>query len=150
VYLGRLADKSGKLLVFTISIIFSLFMVLIITNMPNVPFMVVLLFFAFWFMVATGRIVTAQAMISQVVPASQRGSFMSINGSIQQLGSGIAAMCAGAIVVTEPSGRIRNYEWVGYFSILVLIATLLYSRAIFGSLDKREMAKAVTPVEEDE
>lgn len=59
--------------------------------MPNVPFGVVLLFFAIWFIVATGRIVTAQAMISEVVTPAQRGSFMSVNGSIQQLGSGIAA-----------------------------------------------------------
>lgn len=137
IYLGKLSDKKGKLSVFSVSVIFSLFMVLIITSMPNVPFMIVLIFFAIWFVVATGRIVTAQAMISQVVPASQRGSFMSINGSVQQLGSGIAAICAGAIVTTEPSGRIHNYEWVGYFSILVLIATLFYGRYIFMSIDKR-------------
>ncbi len=138
IYLGKLSDKTGKLSVFTLSVIFSLFMVLIITRMPNVSFGVVLLFFAIWFTVATGRIVTAQAMISQVVPAAQRGSFMSINGSIQQLGSGIAAMCAGTIVVTEKSGRILHYEWVGYLSILVLAGTLLYGRYIFARLDARQ------------
>ena len=76
-------------------------MVLIITNMPTVMFPVVLFFFAIWFTVATGRIVTAQAMITEVVKPEQRGSFMSINGSIQQLGSGLAALSAGAIVTTE-------------------------------------------------
>ena len=134
-YLGKLADKKGKLLVFSISVFFSLFMVLIITSLPNVPFAIVLLFFAIWFVVATGRIVTAQAMISEVVTPAQRGSFMSVNGSIQQLGSGIAALCAGAIVFTDKTGKIHNYNWVGYLSVLVLLISLLFGRAIFRKME---------------
>lgn len=60
---------------------------------------------------------------------------MSINGSIQQLGSGVAALCAGAIVTKEQSGRIINYEWVGYLSILVLLLSLLFGRVIFRKID---------------
>ena len=135
VYLGKMADKKGKLIVFSVSVFLSLFMVLLITRMPNVPFGVVLLFFAIWFMVATGRIVTAQAMISEVVTPSQRGSFMSVNGSVQQLGSGLAALCSGAIVYTDKAGRIHNYDWVGYFSILVLLVSLLFGRVIFKKID---------------
>jgi DHA1 family inner membrane transport protein len=135
IYLGKVADKKGKLSVFSVSVFFSLFMVLIITAMPNVPFTLVLMFFAIWFVVATGRIVTAQAMISEVVKPEQRGSFMSINGSVQQLGSGLAALCAGAIVVTEKSGKILHYNWVGYLSILVLLVSLIFGRAIFKKMD---------------
>jgi predicted MFS family arabinose efflux permease len=137
-YLGRIADKKGKLAVFSISVFLSLFMVLIVTRLPNVAFPVVLIFFAIWFIVATGRIVTAQAMITEVVRPEQRGSFMSINGSIQQLGSGLAALCAGSIVVTEKSGRVLNYNWVGYLSILVLVVSLLFGRLIFRNLDEKE------------
>ncbi|MEO7922419.1 MAG: MFS transporter [Chitinophagaceae bacterium] len=134
-YLGKMADKKGKLAVFSVSVFLSLFMVLIITRMPNVPFPVVLLFFAIWFTVATGRIVTAQAMITEVVKPEQRGSFMSINGSVQQLGSGLAALFAGAIVTTEKSGFIRNYNLVGYLSIFILLLSLVFGRAIFRSID---------------
>jgi DHA1 family inner membrane transport protein len=134
-YLGRLADRKGKLNVFTLTVILSLFMVVIITRLPQVPFLVVLLFFAIWFIVATGRIVTAQAMITQVVTPEQRGSFMTINGSVQQLGSGIAALCAGGIVRTQKNGHIVNYEWVGYLSIAVLVFSLLFGRIIFKNLD---------------
>ena len=61
---------------------------------------------------------------------------MSINGSVQQLGSGIASLAAGAIVITDASGKIMRYNWVGYLSILVLIASLLLGRSIFKKLDK--------------
>ncbi len=139
IFLGRFSDKVGKLPVFSYSIIFSLFMVMLITSMPNVPFPIVLGFFAIWFVLATGRAVTAQAMISEVVRAEQRGSFMSVNGSIQQLGSGIAALAAGSIVVTEKSGRIINYNWVGYLSIVVLSLSLIVGRRVFKKVDKPQL-----------
>jgi predicted MFS family arabinose efflux permease len=143
IYLGKIADKRGKLAVFSLSVFFSLFMVLIITKMPNVPFTIVLTFFAVWFVVATGRIVTAQAMISEVVPPAQRGSFMSVNGSIQQLGSGLAALCAGGIVYADKTGKIHNYDWVGYLSIVVLLASLMFGRMIFRKMDVPAQEKLI-------
>jgi predicted MFS family arabinose efflux permease len=137
-YLGRFSDKKGKLPVFSWSVILSLPMVFIITAMPGVDFSIVLAFFAFWFIVATGRTVTAQAMISEVVTSGQRGSFMSINGSVQQLGSGMAALFSGAIIITEKSGKIQHYNWVGNLSIAVLLGSLLLGRFIFKKFDKAE------------
>jgi predicted MFS family arabinose efflux permease len=138
ILLGRFSDKIGKLPVFSWSVFFSLFMVMLITAMPNVHFSIVLGFFAVWFVVATGRAITAQAMISEVVRPEQRGSFMSVNGSVQQLGSGIAAFAAGAIVVTDKSGKISHYNWVGYLSVVVLLGSLIIGRIIFKKLDKTE------------
>ncbi len=137
-YLGRIADKKGKLPVFTISVVLSLFMVLIITRMPTVPFAVVLVFFACWFIFATGRAVTAQAMISEVVRPEQRGSFMSFNGCVQQLGTSIASVAAGFIVLKDSSGKIQRYEWLGYLSIVVLVVTLVIGRYLFRNIDKSE------------
>ena len=136
-YLGRVSDKIGKLPVFLFSVFFSLFMVILITRMPDVHYSVLLGFFALWFMLATGRAVTSQAMISEVVTAEQRGSFMSINGSIQQLGSGLASLTAGAIVITEPSGKILNYNWLGYLSAAVLMSSFFLGRQLFRKLDRK-------------
>lgn len=136
ILLGRYSDRVGKLPVFLWSVFLSLFMVVIITRMPNVHFSLVLCFFAFWFVMATSRAVTAQAMISEVVKPEQRGSFMCINGSVQQLGSGLAALSAGAIVITEKSGKISNYNWVGYLSILVLVGSMLLGHRVFKKIDR--------------
>lgn len=136
IYLGRIADKKGKLPVFSISVFLSLFMVLIITKMPTVPFAVVLLFFAVWFVFATGRAVTAQAMISEVVRSEQRGSFMSFNGCVQQLGTSIASVAAGLIVIKDSNGKLQRYEWLGYLSIVVLVGSLVLGRYIFKKMDK--------------
>ena len=138
IYLGRFSDRTGKLPVFLWSVFLSLFMVLIITAMPNVHFTIVLGFFAVWFVLATSRAITAQAMISEVVKSEQRGSFMSVNGSVQQLGSGLAALAAGAIVFTDKSGKISNYNWVGYLSMLVLFTSMMIGRYIFRKIDRTE------------
>jgi len=143
IYLGRFSDRAGKLPVFLWSVFLSLFMVLIITEMPNVHFSLVLCFFAIWFVLATTRAITAQAMISEVVTSEQRGSFMSLNGSVQQLGSGIAALAAGTIVFTEKSGKILHYNWVGYLSMFVLLTSMLLGRIIFKKIDRTAVVSAV-------
>jgi predicted MFS family arabinose efflux permease len=134
-FLGRLSDKKGKLPIYSWSVFLSLFMVLLLTKMPVMPFSLVLTVFAFWFVFATGRALTAQAMISEVVPPEQRGSFMSFNGCVQQIGTGLASLLAGFIVYDDPSGKIYRYEWLGYISIFVLVVTIVMARAIFRRID---------------
>ena len=141
IFLGRVADKIGKLRVFLYSVFFSLFMVLIITHLPDIHYALIIAFFSLWFMLATGRAITSQAMISEVVKPEQRGSFMSINGSIQQLGQGIAALLAGAIVLTERSGKILRYNWVGYLSAIVLTASFFLAYYLFRELDRKNNLK---------
>ncbi len=134
---GRFSDKVGKLRVFSYSVLFSFIMVWIITNMPDIPFSLVLVVFAMWFTVATSRAVTAQAMISNVIHADQRGSFMSFNSSVQQLGSAIASFVAGFLVIKDNLGKLHRYEWVGYLSIIVLLLALMLGRYLFTDMDKK-------------
>jgi MFS transporter, DHA1 family, inner membrane transport protein len=138
IVLGRLSDRYGKLPVFSVSLILSLFMVWAITNMPVMPFTAVLGFFAVWFILGTGRGVTAQAMVSNVVQADQRGSFMTFNSSMQHLGTFIATIIAGYIVVEDKAvtGKIKHFEWLGYLSIIILFCSFLLARYLFSSMDK--------------
>ncbi|MDP4264040.1 MAG: MFS transporter [Bacteroidota bacterium] len=140
IYLGRFSDKKGKLPVFLWSVFLSLFLVVILTNMPDMYLAVALGFFAILFMVVTCRIVMAQAMISEVVTQDQRGSFMSINGSVQQLGQGLASFAAGIIIHTDKTThRMYNYNWVGYCSVAVLLISMVLGHTIFKTIDKTEV-----------
>jgi predicted MFS family arabinose efflux permease len=142
--LGKLSDKHGKLKVFSICIILSLPLVVAITSMPSISFSIVLLFFGLWFIVATGRGVTAQAMVSNVVQAEKRGSFMSFNSSVQQLGTGAASLVAGFIVLEGEGGKILRYSWLGYLSIGVLLICAWLGYKIFGRPDKIAAAQPVS------
>jgi predicted MFS family arabinose efflux permease len=129
--LGRISDKHGKLKVFTICIILSIPLILIITNLPKINYAIVLFFFALWFITSTGRGVSAQAMVSNVVPPQSRGSFMSFNSSIQQLGTSAASLIAGAIVLKGEGGKILRYDWLGYLSIGILLLCAWLGQKIF-------------------
>ncbi len=123
-FIGRLADKYGKLKIFIICLLLSLFPILLITNMPSIQFYLVLAVFGFWFTFSTGRNIPAQAMISTVVKPMERGKFMSFNSSFQQLFTGLASVVSGLIVTRDEAGRIYNYNWVGYLSVFMLFIML--------------------------
>ena len=129
--LGRWADKYGKLRVFVSCLLLSLGLVMLITHLPQVPFPSVLSFFAIWFVFSTGRAVTAQAMLSNVVPAAQRGSFMSFNSSVQQLGTSTASFVAGMVVTAGADGKLVHYGWLGWLSVAVLLICLAVGMKIF-------------------
>ncbi|MFN3665212.1 MAG: MFS transporter, partial [Sediminibacterium sp.] len=128
--IGKLADKYGKHNTFIFFALVSLVPIFLITNMPAIKYYYVLMVTGIWFVLSTGRGIPAQAIISNVVPAEQRGSFMSFNGSIQQLFSGIASLIAGAIVISKPDHTIVHYSWVGYLSIAIVLSSVFIARKL--------------------
>lgn len=139
IYLGKLSDKIGKLTVFSYCVPLSFAFVILLTNLPVLPFSIVLLFFAIWFALATGRAVSSQTMVTGVTDETNRGGFMSLNSSVQHLGTGAASLIAGFIVIENKSnGRLVHYEWVGYLSVLVLLAGLFLGRYLFQHSDGRK------------
>jgi predicted MFS family arabinose efflux permease len=138
--LGRLSDKYGKLIVFSVCVFLSLPLVIGVTHVPRIELWIMLSMFAVWFTLSTGRGVTAQAMVSNVVKPMHRGSFMSFNSSVQQLGSGIASLVAGFIVIKSADGKIMHYGWLGYLSVCILIICLLLGRYLFAKIDREKAA----------
>ena len=123
--LGKVADKVGKHRLFIFMALTATIPIAIITNLPTVPFYMVLVVTGFWFVVSSGRTIPAQAIISNVVSSERRGSFMSINSSVQQIFVGLASVIAGLVVVKTPSNAIQHYEITGYISIAVTLLSIL-------------------------
>jgi predicted MFS family arabinose efflux permease len=128
--IGRMADRYGKLPVFITCLFLSLIPIFLITDMPAIPFYLMLAIFGFWFTFSTGRNIPAQAMITTVVNPAQRGQFMSFNSSFQQLFTGLASIIAGLIVVKSPEGKILNYNWVGYLSAVIVFSTFFFALSL--------------------
>ncbi len=139
--LGKLADKYGKLTIFSICVFAALPMIFTLTNLPahSNP-IAVLGLFALWFTVSTGRGVAGSAMVSNVVTPEHRGSFQSFNSSMQQLGTGLASLLAGFIITKDSlTGKIVGYETVGYLSIFALLLCVALARTIpFAGEQERE------------
>jgi len=114
---GHLADRYGKVKVFKILAIASLIPLLVTTNLMPVPLWVVLVNSTAFFVLISGRMIPAMAIASQMVEAKNRGTFMSLVGSVQMLASGVASVIAGAVVTISADGQMEHYNLVGYGAV---------------------------------
>ena len=125
-FLGKLADKIGKHRLFVIMALLVTIPIAIITNLPTTPFYFVLIITGFWFVVSSGRMIPAQALVSNVVSTERRGSFLSINSAVQQISVGSASIIAGLVVVKTSTNAIENYEITGYIGIAVTLIRIFF------------------------
>ncbi|MEM9992457.1 MAG: MFS transporter, partial [Bacteroidota bacterium] len=123
---GKLSDRYGHPLVFTIASIAALGSIFWVTNLQVVSLWFTLLATSSFFVVASGRNVPALTMVTSVVPPENRGSFMSVRSSIQEAGLALSALIAGFIVVEDVDGKLLHYDYAGYVAIgMSILAALL-------------------------
>lgn len=127
---GRLADKFPRPKVILVASLFATIPIYLITNMQPESLTYILIVAAFFFMFAGGRMIPANAIVTSTVLPQQRGGFMSINSSLQQLSAGIASYIAGVIVVNNEAGELVNYNYVGYFAIFFSLVCIALSFTI--------------------
>lgn len=113
-WIGHLADRYGKVKVFRILAVISLVPLLVTTHLMPVPLWVVLINSTAFFVLVSGRMIPAMAIVSQMVDAKIRGTFMSLVGSVQMLASGLASVLAGMVVTIGTDGKMEHYNLVGY------------------------------------
>jgi predicted MFS family arabinose efflux permease len=121
--IGHMADRYGKVKVFRVLAIVSLLPIIITTNLTPVPLWVVLINQTAFFILISGRMIPAMAMVSQLVEPKIRGTFMSLVGSVQMLASGIASVLAGAVVIIAADGKMQHYNLVGYGAVVCGLLT---------------------------
>lgn len=127
---GKLADKKGRRFVFYIFALFSLIPLFITTNLQITPIYVVLTVTGFFFISITGRMIPASTLITSLVKPENRGSFMSLNSAVQQIGAGLGSWIAGSIVIESISDhKLHNFNYVGYIAMgFTILAIIIASR----------------------
>ena len=76
-----------------------------------------------------GRMVPSTAMVSGVPEMQDRGAFMSINSSLQQISGGVAAAIGGWIVYQEnENSPLQHFDTLGYVvgAITLISIALMY------------------------
>ena len=122
---GKLSDKFGKHIVFTIMLLMAIIPVYLLTNLTHIPYYHVLIVTTLFFIFGGGRMIPAQALVTSIVPPALRGGFMNLTASLQQLGLGLSAFIGGTIISKTATGEIQNYNVMGYISIAVSLICLL-------------------------
>lgn len=122
-YIGKLADSYGKMRLFSIGTVFSMVIILVYTRLGRTPLFEVIAINVAMFASISARIISSSALISGIPDPRHRGSFMSVNSSMQQISGGFASALAGLIVSQRADGYIENFEKLGYCVIAAMVIT---------------------------
>jgi predicted MFS family arabinose efflux permease len=135
-WVGKMADKHGRLKIFTIFGSLVIIPIIVITNLVPVPIWAALIIAAIFFIFSNGRMVPSTTMETAIIKPEFRGSYMSIRSSVQQLSSGIAAFIAGLIITEQPSifdpnaKALVNYNYVGMIAVFFSLMALYVARKL--------------------
>ncbi|ELX13768.1 major facilitator superfamily MFS_1 protein [Janthinobacterium sp. HH01] len=133
---GKAADALGKFRVFLFGTALTISMVLIYTHLGTTSLAVLIIVNTLLFIGVFSRMIPFQAMMASVPAQTQRGSFNAISASIQQLSGGLASVVAGHIVTQSATGRLQNFDVVGF----VVVGTSLVGLALLWRLNRNTLA----------
>lgn len=126
---GKLSDRIDKFVLFTGGSVLAIIMVIIYTNISPIPLWQVVVINMIMFMGIMSRMIPVTTLTTSIPDMRDRGAFMSINSSLQQMAGGIAAICAG-FIVTQPAkaSPLQHYNILGYVvaAVIVVCAFLVY------------------------
>ena len=122
--IGKLSDKIGKYKMFIIGSVITSIMTLIYCNLGITPLWIIIILNVFLFIGITARMISASALMTAVPDLQDRGAFMGVNASIQQIAGGVASIIAGMIVKETVSGYLDNYGTLGNVVVLAVILTI--------------------------
>ena len=123
---GKLSDKFDKFKIFVIAAIWMMVVVVIYTNLPPVSFAIVIIMNILMMIGIMSRMTPAMALTSALPQMQDRGAFMSINSSLQQIAGGIAAGIGGMIVAQQTkTSPLQHYDTLGYVIVVIMILNII-------------------------
>jgi predicted MFS family arabinose efflux permease len=139
---GKYSDVIGKFNMFMIGTAISIIMVLIYCNLGITPFWLVIVLNVLLFMGIFSRMIPSSALMTAIPEPKDRGAFMGVNASVQQISGGIASAIAGLIVVRTESGALENYDILSYVVTGAMIITVIMMYFINKEVMRSQLAKA--------
>lgn len=119
---GKLADRVGKLVVFTAgSLLASVLFVAFARLSGPTPLWIVIAINVALFAANAARMIAAGAINSAVPAPADRGAFMSINTSLQQLAAGAVTALGGAIVSVRSDGTLGRFDTLCYIVVGAIV-----------------------------
>jgi predicted MFS family arabinose efflux permease len=124
-YLGRLSDSIGKFKMFTIVSVIGCIWMVWYTALGTSPLWLVIVANSLFALIVSGRMSSTMAIISAMPASHERGAYMAISSSMQQLAGGLASLIAGLIIVQAPSGKIEHYNTLGLIIVGTMVVTMI-------------------------
>ncbi|MEJ5996477.1 MFS transporter [Pedobacter sp. Du54] len=141
--IGKLSDKIDKFKIFALASVWMMIMCVVYTNLSITPFYIVVILNVLMMMGIMSRMIPSSALTSAIPDMQDRGAFMSVNASLQQIAGGVAAAVAG-IIVTQPSksSPLQHYNTVGYVIIGISLVSIFLMWRVNNLTKKKTLSVA--------
>lgn len=127
---GRLTDRRGKVPTFRWLALAAAPCLLAITLVQGMPLWGVLVVSTLMFAFVSGRMIPGMAIVASAAHAPLRGTFMTLNASVQSAAMGVASLVGGMLISRDAQGLVQNY----WMSAVVGITASLLSMVVVGRL----------------
>jgi predicted MFS family arabinose efflux permease len=124
--IGQMSDKFDRFKVFVIATIAATLILNIYAHYSATPFWLVLTTNVLMMIALISRMVAVGALTSAIPQPQDRGAFMSLNASLQQISGGLGAMIGGLIIVQKD-----RYAPLEHYDTLALLASFLMICSIY-------------------
>lgn len=128
--IGHWADASGKVEVYRLIAVAAMVPILVITHLGIAPLWAWLLCTTSFFVLVSGRFIPAMAVITSAAQPRLRGTFMSLNSTVQSLSMGLATTLGGYIITQDKAGLIVGYPSVGYLAVAANLVAIWFVSSI--------------------
>ena len=146
--IGKMSDRIDKFKLFTIASFWMIGVVVIYTHLYMVPFWFVMCFNVLMMMGIMSRMVPSMALVSALPEMRDRGAFMSINSSLQQIAGGFAAGIGGMVVVQHTkTSPLEHYDTLGFVIIGIVLLSIFLIYRVSKIVKSRTSTRAEVIVE---
>ena len=128
---GKLSDRFDKFQLFTIASLILIIVITIYANLGPVSFLTVLIMNLGLQVGFMSRMVPSIALTTALPQKKDRGAFMGVNSSLQQIAGGIAAALGGMIVVqNDKFSPLEHYDTLVYVVVLLSIISVFLLKRV--------------------
>ena len=140
--IGKLSDRVDKFKIFAAASAWMIVMVIIYTHLAVAPFWFVLLMNVLFMIGIMSRMVPAMALNTSLPEVKDRGAYMSINSSLQQIAGGLAAAVGGMVVVQKTkTSPLEHYDTLGYVIVGLTIISVYMLYRVSSMIKSQQLIK---------
>jgi predicted MFS family arabinose efflux permease len=137
--IGIISDRVNKYMVFVGASIVMIISIAIYSHLPHVSLFVLIVVNVIMMMGIMARMVPSQALAASIPEMKDRGAFMSINSSLQQMAGGIAALIGGWIVTQKTqTSPLERFDLLSYVVTGVIIINMLLTYRVYRYVSGKE------------
>jgi predicted MFS family arabinose efflux permease len=121
---GRLTDRHGKVPTFRWLALINIVPMLAVTMVGGLPLAGVLVVTTLFFMFMSGRMIPGMAILTSAAQPRLRGTFMTLNASMQSAALGLASFIGGQLISRDAHGLVTGYWQAAVVGAVAALASI--------------------------